>query len=480
MKALLLMVEKKKIKSSEVKATARHHAKRDILIIITFLLLCLAVGFGIWFYNDRTLPNVTVGNVAVGQADRDALRQAIEQQEHLSVTFVNGDQRTTVPFSTVGVTINVDATIQRALAARRSGNLLDNLQLWRTVQVPLVFDNDWGLLKAYMQKEYPKLFVDATNAQLTYDGATHTFKVQAGTEGKGFDSKAFETSLPDIALHPRNTIMQLAPVAVQPLIQPQDLASTQADINQRLQLGMSFTLDGKTVATASADDIASWTYFVPDVTKGTVSIAFDKAKIEQFLSGTVAPKVTTTAIDRKVIIDQLSGSQTILSPGRAGKEIKDTEQIADAVQTALMKNQQLSEPISLVDAPFKTVTLTGSGKWIEVDLSRETTTLYVGDTPVQSFLISSGKGGTPTELGTFHVYYKTPSQTMTGTIAGEYYYLPNVPWVSFFDGGEAFHGTYWHHNFGHPMSHGCINMTIADAKVLYDFAPVGTKVVVHD
>lgn len=474
------MVEKKKAKITEAERAGRHHTKRDILIVITFVLFCAASGLGVWFYSNHVLPNVTVGDVAIGQADRATIERAIEQQDHLSITFMNGDQRKTVPFSTVGVTVNVDTTIQNALAARRSGNLLDNLQFWRTVHVPLVFNNDWGLLKAYMQKEYPAIFVDATNAQLAYDASTHTFTILPGTDGKGFDSKTFETSLPDIALHPHNTVIELAPVAVQPLIQPKDLASPQAAINQRLQLGVNFTLDDKTVATASANDIASWTYFVPDVTKSTVSMEFDKAKIEQFLTDTVAPKVTTTPIDRKVIIDQLSGSQTIISSGRAGKEIKDTEQIADAVQTALQQNQQLSEPISLVDAPFKTVTLTGSGKWIEVDLSKETTTLYVGDTAVQSFLISSGKGGTPTELGTFHVYYKTPSQTMTGTIAGEYYYLPNVPWVSFFDGGEAFHGTYWHHNFGHPMSHGCINMTIADAKVLYDFAPVGTKVVVHD
>ena len=64
-----------------------------------------------------------------------------------------------------------------------------------------------------------------------------------------------------------------------------------------------------------------------------------------------------------------------------------------------------------------------------------------------------------------------------------YYYLPNVPWVMFFANDEiakmrgfSFHGTYWHDNFGHPMSHGCINMKIADAKTLYDWAmPVVTN-----
>jgi lipoprotein-anchoring transpeptidase ErfK/SrfK len=49
----------------------------------------------------------------------------------------------------------------------------------------------------------------------------------------------------------------------------------------------------------------------------------------------------------------------------------------------------------------------------------------------------------------------------------------------FFYAGYALHGTYWHNNFGHPMSHGCINLTRADAAWLYSWTPMGTKVVIH-
>ncbi len=65
---------------------------------------------------------------------------------------------------------------------------------------------------------------------------------------------------------------------------------------------------------------------------------------------------------------------------------------------------------------------------------------------------------------------------MTGGEGEEYYDLPNVPYVMFFynddvDKSEGFslHGAYWHNNFGHPMSHGCVNMRIVDAKALYDW-----------
>ena len=142
-------------------------------------------------------------------------------------------------------------------------------------------------------------------------------------------------------------------------------------------------------------------------------------------------------------------------------------------------SQDTKESVTIASAPFKTVTMTGTDKWIEVDLSTQTLTMWLGSQVVKSFLISSGKAATPTQIGEGMIYSKTPSMTMTGTIAGDYFYVPNVKWVSFFNGGEAIHGTYWHSNFGYPMSHGCINMTEVDAKTLYDFAPIGTKVIVH-
>jgi lipoprotein-anchoring transpeptidase ErfK/SrfK len=61
-------------------------------------------------------------------------------------------------------------------------------------------------------------------------------------------------------------------------------------------------------------------------------------------------------------------------------------------------------------------------------------------------------------------------------MSGPGYYLPNVQWVMYFYQGYGFHGTYWHNNFGNPMSHGCVNMTNDDALWLFNFASVGTNV----
>jgi LysM repeat protein len=112
------------------------------------------------------------------------------------------------------------------------------------------------------------------------------------------------------------------------------------------------------------------------------------------------------------------------------------------------------------------------GKWISVDLDHQRTFAWEGNKLVKSFLISSGKARTPTVTGVFRIWGKIAAQTMSGgsRTAGDYYNLPNVQWVQYFYHDYSFHGTYWHSNFGTPMSHGCINMTNADAKWLYEWA----------
>ncbi len=107
-------------------------------------------------------------------------------------------------------------------------------------------------------------------------------------------------------------------------------------------------------------------------------------------------------------------------------------------------------------------------KRIEVDLTNQKLYAYEGNKKVYSFLVSTGRWGrTPT--GVFHIYYKLKYTLMTGGSKelGTYYYLPNVPYTMYFYQGYGLHGTYWHHNFGHPMSHGCVNMKTEDAETIF-------------
>ena len=116
-----------------------------------------------------------------------------------------------------------------------------------------------------------------------------------------------------------------------------------------------------------------------------------------------------------------------------------------------------------------------SGHWIDVNLSEQRLYAYDGDTLVSSFLVSTGTSAHPTVTGTYAVYVKYVYTDMRGPG----YYLPDVPYTMYFYQGYGIHGTYWHDNFGTPMSHGCVNMRTSEAEWVFNFSKVGTPVIVH-
>jgi hypothetical protein len=119
--------------------------------------------------------------------------------------------------------------------------------------------------------------------------------------------------------------------------------------------------------------------------------------------------------------------------------------------------------------------LASEGRWIDVDLGQQLLTAYDGSTPIMRFVISSGTASTPTVTGQFRVWVKLSTTDMSGPG----YSLEDVPFTMYFYQGYGLHGTFWHDNFGTPMSHGCVNLRTPDASWLFDFASVGTLVNIH-
>lgn len=186
---------------------------------------------------------------------------------------------------------------------------------------------------------------------------------------------------------------------------------------------------------------------------------------------------------------QLAGSTEPLADTKSLRLLtqgKDLSMPTDS-KSATFHNQPVNSPPTTSFNQIARIlgtTTVPSNKRIEVDLTHQKVYAYEENVRVYEFLVSTGKWGrTPT--GEFTIWAKVKSQLMSGGSKAlhTYYYLPNVPWVMFFYNdqipkmrGFSFHGTYWHNNFGHPMSHGCINMKIEEANILYDWAtPVVTN-----
>jgi lipoprotein-anchoring transpeptidase ErfK/SrfK len=120
--------------------------------------------------------------------------------------------------------------------------------------------------------------------------------------------------------------------------------------------------------------------------------------------------------------------------------------------------------------------ISGNTRWIDIDLSQQMVYAYEGNSVVNSFIVSTGTYLHPTVTGQYHIYVKYRYADMSGPG----YYLPDVPYVMYFYKGYGIHGTYWHNNFGTPMSHGCINFKTDEAGWIFDWASVGTLVNVHE
>jgi lipoprotein-anchoring transpeptidase ErfK/SrfK len=152
---------------------------------------------------------------------------------------------------------------------------------------------------------------------------------------------------------------------------------------------------------------------------------------------------------------------------------------------------------------YSVLGLANEERWIEVDLSDQKLYAWEGDKLFLETLISTGLPWFPTPTGEFRIWIKLRATKMEGGSGRLYYYLPNVPYVMYFGNSEVpnwrgygLHGTYWHNDFGHQHSHGCVNLPTEIAKELYywtgpslpegkstvwasDTNP-GTRIVIHE
>ena len=113
-------------------------------------------------------------------------------------------------------------------------------------------------------------------------------------------------------------------------------------------------------------------------------------------------------------------------------------------------------------------------RWIDIDIGRQVLVAYEGTTPMFATLVSTGKNTKQSEtpLGTFQIWVKLAYSDMDDierTDIPKNYSIQDVPWVQFFKGSYGFHAAFWHNDFGHRRSHGCINLSPKDARYLFHF-----------
>jgi lipoprotein-anchoring transpeptidase ErfK/SrfK len=249
-----------------------------------------------------------------------------------------------------------------------------------------------------------------------------------------------------------------------------------------LRSDVQIVYEGRTLYTVSKPEIASWLSASVSAINGKLTPEVSTEKIQAFLDEKLPGHVDRSVTDEVVLMNKKGKVKITLQKGEDGRNVSDTSGFAEKIAEAVSgeKDIKLEPAFTIPKYGIKNVKDTGEN-WVEVNLTKQKVMLWTGDKKQETFTVSTGKQATPTVTGAYKIYMRRDDHTMIGgdKKKGTYYEQPHVRYISYFYRGYAFHAAYWHNAFGRVVSHGCVNMRTPEAKLLYDFAPIGTKVVVH-
>ncbi len=414
-------------------------------------------------------PGASVAGVQIGGLTAGAAADAISARlAQTAVTVESPDGAITVTGADLGATVDADALADQAFAQ----NPMWNPSSWFPTGTDISIDVDTAAASAALRDALPGSYQAPVDATVTFDEGSQSYVATPAQPGEGIDAGVVTAALQSAFDEgtPAATV-QAGVVPVEAPVSTEAAEAAVAKLNGILDNAGFYVGEERTVPVDRAV-AASWLSVEPD-SAGGFAIEADSAAISSAVDA-MAGTINRDAVNASAIVD--SGGEVIHEQvaGQTGRSIGDTSGIADAFAAQLAEGNGVYE-LPVTETAFET---TKTERRIEVNLSTQRAILWENGEVYRSWSMSSGKEGWSTHTGTYRIGWKTPMQDM-GCVPGYDWCTKDVPWVAYFNGDEAFHGTYWHSNFGTPMSHGCINLTIANAKELYDWAYRGTEVWVH-
>jgi hypothetical protein len=416
-------------------------------------------------------PGVSAAGADMGWRTSDlAAHSVTESLASLQVTIVADGSDVTLSGADLGLSADARAVAQQA----HEEHPLWDVSSWNAGSIPLDVQIDEPTALAALEAAAPGLFVEPEDAGVAFDEATTTYTVVDSTTGTGVDVEALATSI-SAALTDGGGAVTVTPVAneLEAAITTAD-ARTQADSLNAMIAEAGFYIDGERAVAIEPATVASWLTVEPD--GDGFSITVDRPALD----GAVRPlreSVNRDAVDERVVTDSAGKHLRTLQEGQDGWQLATLDGIADGFAEELAAGDAVYD-LTVEVQESETIELY---RRIDVDKSDGLTRLYENEKVVATYSMAIGKPATPTDNGNFRVYAQLTKQDM-GCVPGFSYCTKNVPWVTYFNGDQGLHGTYWHSNFGAGamMSHGCVNLTIGAAEAVYRFAQVGTEVSVHN
>lgn len=191
---------------------------------------------------------------------------------------------------------------------------------------------------------------------------------------------------------------------------------------------------------------------------------------------TIPEKVNVEVDNGEAVVDENGKVLKILDEFNDGYKFEDVEGLT---QRSIEQIKEGKSTKFQLEGTITQAKVNEKFRRIDVDLDAREVRTYENEKLVKSYKVAIGKPATPTDKGKFKVFHQTQMMDMGCTPAYDYC-TKDVPFATFYNGGEAFHGTWWHSDFGNTnasmRSHGCVNMTVSDSEEIYYFAQTGTPV----
>lgn len=429
-----------------------------------------AVIAGAWWAGTNLIaPGVTVAGVPIGGLTADAAAERISDTIAQTAVDVTVNSSTaTIAGADLGASLDAGALANDAFSAHP----LWQVGGWFPESDPVVPVIDEGVADQALAEAFADIWTHPVNAEVAFDPAADSYVVHPGVDGSGVDTAAvaaaYTQRLTD-ADAPAAVSEQLVPLT--PAITT-ETASTRADeLNAMLAAVGFYVGEERTVPVAPAT-MASWLTLTADTDAGAIVTSADENAIATVLDG-LAAAVNREPVTAVQVVNNAGSVLRTNVEGLDGRVLETTDGIAAGFATQLAAgNAAYQLPVAVT--PHETESIV---RLLEVDLSEQHLYIKENGQVIDSWTISSGKPGWETNQGHFTVNWKVRMQDMGNATVG--YLQPDVEWVMYFSGDQAFHAVYWRPTTAVPMSHGCVGMPTSLAKQIYEWADVGTDVWVH-
>jgi lipoprotein-anchoring transpeptidase ErfK/SrfK len=475
--------------------TKRSHKGLIATLIVLGVLVLLAVAAflmgNFYFANRAPLGTSFAGQSVAGKSEAELTELVTSKVDDTKFVLGTAEGKSTeATYKDLGVTADVKETVASLLNAR-GDNAFAKVNPFGGTSVALAAKTDTATMQSYLDSTLVDEGSQVVLPTIAYNKVTKSFLTTPGKDGHAVTADSVEKA---VATSLTSQTSASAPVKATVKLVSETTpitaaaAQTAADAaNKRLLHTYSVTNGSSKTYTIPAAEVATWIKASPDIKTGAITVSYDTAAIKNYMETTLPDKLKQDKVDQENLVTPSGQKLLVKTAGADGVEVKDVSSAVTEVTSALEKGTDVTAKVTTAVTKHTTKNVkvpddydkANGSKWVKVNLSTETVTAYKGTTVVKTFNMASGKytadGSRVSDNGTFYVYLKYATQTMRGAD----YVTPGVQWVSYYNGGEGFHGAPWNtYNIsrGYASSHGCINMNVSDAKWIYDWAVIGTKV----